>query len=114
MDTEQYDAVVIGAGAGGLSAGAGERLAATNAAAGLREKQTLRRQGQQAQLGIASQDEQRKLQLAQGLSGQTLALGAENRQGFYKAVRRTEQDQGYHALRRSRRVPYTGYRRPTL
>jgi hypothetical protein len=60
---------------GGATGGSRERLAASSASQALRESQRERRQGALADLGILSQDEQRKFQAQQALPGQELEVG---------------------------------------
>lgn len=67
---------------GGLGAGSRERLAAAGQSNALREAQKARREGSLARLGILSQDEGRKLNVASNLPGQQTALTAERRQGL--------------------------------
>lgn len=67
---------------GGAEAGARERLASSGMSAGLKEQQALRQQGALARLGILSDDEARKLGVAQSLPGQQLNLAQEQRAGL--------------------------------
>lgn len=60
---------------GGASAAARERLVGQTGAASLREQQRARRAGAAQRLGIRSEDEARKLQIAGGLSGQEANIG---------------------------------------
>lgn len=60
---------------GGAGSGARERLAAQGQSSAIREQQRERQAGEMARLGILSQDEMRKLQVAQSLPGQQLAVG---------------------------------------
>lgn len=67
---------------GGAESGARERLAQSGARQGLTEAQALRQQGAMARLGILSDDEGRKLNVAGALPGQQLNLAQEQRIGL--------------------------------
>jgi len=67
---------------GGLGAGSRERLSAAGRSAGLREQQDARRGGALARLGILSEDESRKLNVAGALPGQQVGVSAERRAGL--------------------------------
>lgn len=67
---------------GGAGAGARERLFNQAGTQSIREQQAARRSGALARLGIGSQDEANKLQLASNLPTQQLAISSEQRAGL--------------------------------
>lgn len=70
------------ASTGGASAGSRERLARGLGSQSLREEQAARRQASLNRLGITSQDEATKLDVARALPAQQLALSGEQRSGL--------------------------------
>lgn len=79
MAAQQFDMLAQG---GGAQAGSRERLASQIGSAGMMDAQRARREGALARLGILSDDEGRKLQVASSLPGQQLALSGERRAGL--------------------------------